>query len=188
MLKKKILFAILLIFNLGLINLKADEIRVIAIVNEDIITSYDLYKEIKLIESLENRKVNNKEKINIVNKIINHKIKHLTTKDKNIKLDEKNINQKVNRILKNSKLDDDNEVKDLILDKVRIETKWNKLILLKFRNKLEVNMNEIEEKFTSKKIKMSKDQMINIEKLNKAAILSKTYFNEIKQKFFIKII
>ena len=170
MLKKRTLFAILLIFNLELINSKADEIRVIAVVNEEIITSYDLYKEVKLIESLENRKVNNKEKINIVNKIINNRIKYLTTKDKNIKLD------------------DDKEVKDLIFEKVRIETKWNKLILLKFRNKLEVNMNEIEEKITSKKTKMSKDQIINIEKMNKAAILSKTYFNEIKQKFFVKII
>ena len=48
-LKKKILFAILLIFNLELINSKADEIRVIAVVNEEIITSYDLYKEVKLM-------------------------------------------------------------------------------------------------------------------------------------------
>jgi hypothetical protein len=188
MLKKRTLFAILLIFNLEIINSKADEIRVIAVVNEEIITSYDLYKEVKLIESLENRIVNNKEKINIINKIINNRIKYLTTKDKNIKLDEKDINQKVDKIIKNSKLDDDKEVKDLIFEKVRIETKWNKLILLKFRNKLEVNMNEIEEKITSKKTKMSKDQIINIEKMNKAAILSKTYFNEIKQKFFIKII
>jgi len=188
MLKKRTLFAILLIFNLEIINSKADEIRVIAVVNEEIITSYDLYKEVKLIESLENRIVNNKEKINIINKIINNRIKYLTTKDKNIKLDEKDINQKVDKIIKNSKLDDDKEVKDLIFEKVRIETKWNKLILLKFRNKLEVNMNEIEEKITSKKTKMSKNQIINIEKMNKATILSKTYFNEIKQKFFIKII
>jgi len=188
MLKKKILFATLLIFSLEIINSKADEIRVIAIVNEQIITSYDLYKEIKLIESLENRKINNNEKINIVNQIINNRIKYLATKDQNIKLDEKDISQKVRKILKNSKLDDDKEVKDLIFEKIRIETKWNKFILLKFRNKLEVNMNEIEEKITSKKTKMSKDQIINIEKMNKAAILSKTYFNEIKQKFFVKII
>ena len=67
--------------------------------------------------------------------------------------------------------------------------KWNKLIAILYSKKLEINMNEIEEKMKIKKIdSKKKEEIIQIEKTKKINILSNTFFNEIKRKYLIKIL
>lgn len=185
---KRIYFVFLIIFNINYFDLKANEIKIIAQVNNEIITSYDLYKEIMLIEALEKRSVKPNEKLALINKIINDKIKELETKKLKIIVNNKDIEKKIKNISKNTSLKENKELFDLIYKKLSVEAKWKKLILIKFRNKLEVNINEINQKIKLKNYQENKDDIINIEKINKATILSKTYFNEVKQKFYIKIL
>lgn len=187
---KKIIiyFVLFVVFKINNIQSKANEIKIIAQVNNEIITSYDLYREIMLVETIEKRNVKSNEKILLINRIINNKIKEFEIKKYKIKIDDSDIEKKINRISENTLLKQNKELLDLIYEKLSIEKKWNKLILRKFRNKLEINMNEINEKIESKKFQKNKDDIIKIEKMNKIAILSKTYFNEVKQKFYIKIL
>ena len=187
---KKIIiyFVLFIIFKINNIQSKANEIKIIAQVNNEIITSYDLYKEIMLVQTIEKRNVKSNEKILLINKIINNKIKEFEIKKYKIEINNSDIEKKINRISENTLLKQNKELLDLMYGKLSIEKKWNKLILIKFRNKLEINMNEIDEKIESKKFQKNKDDIIKIEKMNKIAILSKTYFNEVKQKFYIKIL
>ena len=71
--------------------------------------------------------------------------------------------------------------------KIEISMQWNKLITLLFTNKLEININEIEENIKSKNIDLkNKDEIIKMEKVKKINILSKTHYNKVKQKYLIK--
>ena len=183
----RLLPIVFIIFFYNLVN--ANEIRSIVKVNNYSITNIDLIKEIAFNEILRKRKLNNTEKEVLLSELIEEKIKSIETDKNNIKVKKIDINNRVTQIIQNYKIDEINQkqIREYIFNKVEIAMKWNKLIAILYSKKLEVNMNEIEEKMKIKKIdSKKKEEIIQIEKTKKINIISNTFYNEIKRKYLIK--
>ena len=179
--KKKILIFIL--FLLFITNSYSNSFNILASVNNKLITNYDLFIEIKLLEYLNKRPLNQNEKEIILNEMINNKIKMLEVEKYKITLNELEIDRRVNGLIDGDELVN---LKQRLKEKISTDSKWNNLIYLKFRNKLEINMQEINEKFSSSENQAKKNEIIENEKKKKLNIISKTYFNEIKKNYLVK--
>ena len=179
--KKKILF--FLLFLLFITNSYSNSFNILASVNNKLITNYDLFVEIKLLEYLNKRPLNQNEKEIILNEMINNKIKMLELEKYKITLNELEIERRINSLIDG---DDLMNLKQRLKEKISTDSKWNNLIYLKFRNKLEINMQEINEKFSSSQNQAKKNEIIENEKKKKLNIISKTYFNEIKKNYLVK--
>lgn len=188
--KKKIFFLIFISLFFTFTSARTVEIKSLVTINNTIITNYDLIKNIELIQILENRNVSKNETPMILQNIIEQKVKELELIKYKIQIDQVMLNNKINLIVdKKDYGEKKKEIKEFLLKKIEIQEKWNKLIFLKFANKLEVNINEIDE--IVKKNNLSNDErskVLNNHKNRKINIISKTYFNEIKGKYLIKIL
>ena len=185
----KFIQTILFIFFFCTVN--ANEIRSIVQVDNYSITNVDLLNEIRINEILRQKKLNDTEKKILLKNLIEEKIKKIETSKNNILVDEPKINKQVLQIMSNYNLDESNkqQVKKYMFDKVETSMKWNKLITILFSKKLEINMNEIEEKVKIKNLNVKKkEEMIKVEKTKKINIISNTFFNEVKRKYLIKSI
>jgi hypothetical protein len=187
----KIFHSIILFFILfSFVETKSIEIKVLATVNNQAISNYDLYIEIKIQELLSNRTVNKLQHREILQQMIDETIRGGEVKKNNIPADKKVVNVKINEILSQfpDEIKIDDQIKSNIKSKIENSIKWNNLILIKFRNKIEVNTNEIDQIIKSKGLnEQEKDKITILEKNKKLEVFSKTYFNEVKKKYFVKI-
>lgn len=189
MIKKKYFLLIILCFFIS--RSDALEIKSLVVIDNANITNYDFIKNIELIKILEQREISKSEHQAILSNIIDTKIKELELKNFSLEVNKQKIEKKVNSIfgqkLQNQQINPD--VKKLLIRKIEIEEKWNRLILNKFKNKLEININEINEiaKLSNLSDK-KKEDLIMMQKNKKINIISKTYFNEVKSKYLIKIV
>ena len=187
----KIFFFLILFFNLfSFVETKGVEIKILATVNNQVISNYDLFLEIKSQEILNNRPINKSQHKQILRQMIDELIRESEVKKNNVVADTNTLNIKMNEFLSkfSNKIKLDDYVKSNIKYKIENSIKWNNLILLKFRNKIEINTNEIDQiikfnKFDNQEI----DRITFLEKNKKLQVFSKTYFNEVKKKYFIKI-
>jgi len=188
----KIFFFIIIIYNFSYNILNAEnnkfDINILAKVDNEIITSYDLFLEKKTLELLNNNKINSSQHQILLEKLINERIRYIESKKNNIKIEEKKVEEIYVSIL--AKIKEKNiqtEIKKRIKEKIMIDENWKKLIFFKYGNKIEININEIEDKFKLQKLDLEKrENIINFEKNQKMNVFSKTYFNEIKRKYFIQ--
>lgn len=195
---KHILYIIFFIFTFKTEHLHALEIKIIAKVDEVIITNQDLRKEKVILNYLFNNKIdeNSLDKIALEN-LIETNIKRLEIKKNNILISDSERDKFLKIVLKNNNksLDDfrlktKNKFYEIHLkDKIKTEISWNKLVLNKFSNNISINLDEviaktINENNSSKKI----DILILDEKNKKLQSISETYFNEIKTKTLIKFL
>lgn len=185
----KICIIFLLIFLLEK-NSKSIEIKNLASINNETITNIDLLQEIKIREIIENAKITKSDHAFILQQMIGDKIKKIETDYNKIKISNTLlINQKYNQI-QNTKLKEKKvspSFKKAIIIKIENNYKWNQLISLKYKSKLAINVDEVDEIMKSKKIPEDKrDQIIKIEKSKKLNIFSKTHFNKIKKKYLVR--
>ncbi len=183
----KLFQSIFIIFFFCSVN--ANEIKSIVQVDSYSITNIDLLKEITINEMLKKKKLNDIEKKILLKGLIEQKIKDIETSKNNILVDKNVINVRVAKILANYNLDENShkQIKEFMFNKIEINMKWNKLITILFSKKLEINMNEIEEKIKNKNVDINKkEEMIQKEKTKKINIISNTFFNEVKRKYLIK--
>ena len=171
-------------------DLSSGEIRILAVINNQIISNYDLFIEIKSQELINNRAIEKSQHKQILKQMIDEKIKENEVKKNNISADKKFVDIKTNEIL--SQFSDetklDNHIKSNIKSKIENSIKWNNLILTKFRNKIAINTNEIDQIIKSKDLnEQEKDRISILEKNKKLQVFSQTYFNEVKKKYFTKI-
>jgi len=169
---------------------KSFEIRVLATVNNQSITNYDLFIETKYQELMNNRTVNKSQHKQILNQMINELIKESEVKKNKMSVDKNTVKIKMNEILSqfSNKIKLNDEIKSNIKLKIENSIKWNNLILMKFRNKIEINANEIDQITKYKDLNdQEKENFTILEKNKKLQVFSKTHFNEIKKKYFIKI-
>lgn len=178
------IFNFLFIFFISF-NLSANEIKTLASVDNYSITNYDLFFEISVLEKINNNKVPKNYKNLILNQLINEKVKELEVNKNNILISEQIINESLNRIKKKENIN--NDIKKYLSDKIIVNLKWNKLINLKFGNRLGINMNEINEIMNSNKKSVKKDEIIKLTKNKKINQISLNYFNQIKSNYLIKI-
>lgn len=172
-------------------NLNSMEVKTIATVNNIPISNIDLIYEIKTKEILNSNKINKDQYGYIIQEIINNRIKELETNKLNITFNKAEANTRLESILKkipsNSKID--SGIKNNMKKTIETSLKWNNLIINKYKNKLEININEIDEIAKAKTLtEEEKNRLINFEKTKKLNVISKTYFNEIKRNYYVNIL
>ena len=195
--KTKVILLLLLFF---FINNTAysKKIEIIAKVNNDIITNIDLYKEYQLYEFISKSKLNldSQAKQRFLNTLINHQIKKSELKKYNVNIKSDIIIKRINLILK-SKNSNADELKSLNLynffyDRVETEMKWVELIRKMFRNRLNINTKEVENKVSENNDKNFSKQdynnLIRLEKNKKMAVYNQTFFNEIKLNYLVNVL
>tara|TARA_E500000178_G_scaffold148441_1_gene148119 strand:- start:555 stop:1124 length:570 start_codon:yes stop_codon:yes gene_type:complete len=187
---KIFLFFIVFLIFFSFAETKSLEIKVLATVNDQVISNYDLFIEIKSQELLNKEPIKKSQHEQILQQMINETIRESEVKKNNISLDKNTVKVKMNEILSqfSSEIKLDDQIKSNIKSKVTNSIKWNNLILRKFRNKIEINTNEINQVIKSKNLNnQEKQKIINLEKNKKLQVFSKNHFSQIKKKYHIKI-
>ena len=143
------------------------ENRIIYKINNEIITSYDLKRELKYL-SLINPKILNLDKNEIFKisekSIIREKIKKIEILNyiDEIKLDENYTNQLIKNAYSKMGIKDFNEFKkkidsmnislEVFVEKITIEALWNQMIYEKYKTKIKIDKSKLENEISSKKI------------------------------------
>lgn len=184
----KLYIFIVLFFNLEN-TVKSFEVKNLASIDNKIITNIDLIQEVKIKELLDNVKIKKNNYSFVLQQMIGDKIKKIETENNKIEVPKEIVNNQYD-ILKKNKLKDkkiSQNLKRAIIFKIEDTYKWNKLISLKYRNKLAINIDEINEIMKTNKIPEDKrDQIVQIERNKKLNTFSKTHFNKVKKKYLVK--
>ena len=196
---KKVLF---LFFFLITQSLDAEQkLTLVARVNNEIITSIDISNEIAVIRLL-NKNVdpnNPSVKQAALENAINEILKTSEIKKNNIETSNKNrIDQQYAELLK--KITQDNpsiskNIKVKIYNKMQLDYAWNALIAKKYSWKVNINMNEVDQKLENTKEKTGdqskllaiKEDLITIEKNKKLSIYSDNHLEQIKKRSLINL-
>ena len=163
-------------------NLKAIENKILFKIDNEIITSIEIFKYSNyLVEIDQNiRNLNNKEVFELAkNLLIKEKIKKIKLENEGVKLDidEKILDNYIKSIFSNKGINNFNQYKeflnnleieaDFMKEKLIINLTWNNLIFNKFSSKLKINRDEL-------KKKINDQNNIN----SKSYLLSEIFFEE----------
>ncbi len=203
--KKK--FFIFVIFILFFYNSPSKSVtnNVLATIDNSIITELDLKKEIEFIKFINKSEIDsNSEKVkkNIIDTLIDRKIKKIEIDNAKIEITEKEIENYTYNYLANYKINDEilhsfyntqqiekNYLKNLLI----IEIGWTKLIRQIYESRININITEINEeiKKESKNFEDSeklKNQIINIEKNKVLNKFGNNHLEKSKKKYLIKFL
>ena len=203
--KKKIFIFISLILFFYNSPSKSVTNNVIATIDNSIITELDLKKEIEFIKFINKSEIdNNSQKVrsDVIEILIDRKIKKIEIDNAKIGITEKEIENYTYNYLINYKINDEilnsffnthqiekNYLKNLII----VEMGWTKLIRQIYESRININITEINEEIkkeskNSEDSEKLKNQIINIEKnkvLNKFGI---SHLEKSKKKYLIKFL
>jgi len=204
--KKKLFFLlILLLFNIFQVEGKQLTNNVLVSIDNSIITELDVNKEINFLKFIKNDQATNTSELlkkEIINTLIDRKIKDIETNYYKIDVSEKEIENSLYNYLESIKINSEtlnsfynkNEIeKDYLKNVIKIDLKWSKLIRQMYEDRLNVNLTEVnkqleqEQKNTEDNEKF-KNQLISIEQnklLNKFAA---THLEKSKKKYLIKFL
>lgn len=179
--------------------------NVIATIDNSIITELDLKKEIEYIKFINKSEIdNNSEKVrrNVIETLIDRKIKKIEIDNAKIEITEKDIenytynyliNYKINDEILNSFFNTQQIEKSYLKNLIIVEMGWTKLIRQIYESRININITEINEEIkkeskNSEDSEKLKNQIINIEKnkvLNKFGI---SHLEKSKKKYLIKFL
>ena len=195
---KKVLFLFFFLISHSLDTEQA--LTLVARVNSEIITSIDISNEIAVIKLLNKNVDPNSSGVKqaALENAINEILKTSEIKKNNIETSNKNrIDQQYAELLK--KITQDNpsiskNIKVKIYNKMQLDYAWNALIAKKYSWKVNINMNEIDQKLKNTKEKTddqskllaTKEELIMIEKNKKLSIYSNNHLEQIKKRSLIK--
>ncbi len=203
--KKIIFFLILIEFTLFRVEAKQLTNNVIVSIDSSIITELDVNKEINFLKFMNNNQATNNSEIlkkEIINSLIDRKIKDIETNFYKIDVSEKEIENSLYSYLERIKITNEtlnsfyikNEIeKDYLKNVIKIDLRWSKLIRQMYEGRLNVNLTEVnrqleqEQKSTDDNEKF-KNQLIILEQnklLNKFAA---THLEKSKKKYLIKFL
>jgi len=204
--KKKLFFLlILLLFNIFQVEGKQLTNNVLVSIDNSIITELDVNKEINFLKFINKDQTTNTSELlkkEIINTLIDRKIKDIETNYYKIDVSEKEIENSLYNYLESIKINSEtlnsfynkNEIeKDYLKNVIKIDLKWSKLIRQMYVGRLNVNLTEVnrqleqEQKNTEDNEKF-KNQLITIEQnklLNKFAA---THLEKSKKKYLIKFL
>ena len=203
---KKIIFFLILI-ELTLFRVEAKQLtnNVIVSIDNSIITELDVNKEINFLKFINNNQDTNNSEIlkkEIINALIDRKIKDIETNFYKIDVSEKEIENSLYSYLERIKITNETlnsfynkkEIeKDYLKNVIKIDLRWSKLIRQMYEGRLNVNLTEVnrqlevEQKSVDDNEKF-KNQLIIIEQnklLNKFAA---THLEKSKKKYLIKFL
>ena len=203
--KKKIFIFISLILFFYNSPSKSVTNNVIATIDNSIITELDLKKEIEYIKFINKLEIdNNSEKVrrNIIETLIDRKIKKIEIDKAKIEITEKEIenytynyliNYKINDEILNSFFNTQQIEKNYLKNLIIVEMGWTKLIREIYESRININITEINEE-VKKESKNSEDnekiknQIINLEKNKVLNKFSTTHLEKSKKKYLIKFL
>ena len=203
--KKIIFFLILIEFTLFRVDAKQLTNNVIVSIDNSIITELDVNKEINFLKFINNYQTTNNSQIlkkEIINALIDRKIKDIETTFYKIDVSEKEIENSLYNYLERIKITNENlnsfyiknEIeKDYLKNLIKIDLKWSKLIKQMYEGRLNVNLTEVNRQLEQEQKSVDdnekfKNQLIIIEQnklLNKFAA---THLEKSKKKYLIKFL
>lgn len=181
-------------------NLYADEknYKIVKLVNEKVITNYDLEQRIKIYSSLNNVMIN-KENLDVVaNKILNTMIDEILQleqiKKYNIFIEDSEINDYINRVY----LSESNDIKDfklnfknnnldinILKESIRIMIGWNSLTNRLYYRTSEIDENELK-KIMQNNLDMTKEQAENYLLQSQIGLRAKKLLRDIRAEATIE--
>jgi hypothetical protein len=198
---------LLLFFVFFLTNSEAKQLNnnVIVSIDNTIITDLDINKEINFLKFInKDQTANNPElfKKEIVNSLIDRKIKDIETNYFKIEVSEKEIDINLYSYLERIKINNEiinsfynqNEIeKDYLRNIIKIDMKWSKLVRQLYESRLNVNLTEV-----NKELEKEQNNSVDDEKLKKQLIIteqnkllnkfSATHLEKSKKKYLIKFL
>ncbi len=201
--KKIIFFLILIEFTLFRVEAQQLTNNVIVSIDNSIITELDVNKEINFLKFINNDQATNNIEIlkkEIINTLIDRKIKDIETTFYKIEVSEKEIENSLYNYLEKIKITNENlnsfyiknEIeKDYLKNSIKIDLKWSKLIKQMYEGRLNVNLTEVNRQLEQEQKSIDdnekfKNQLIILEQnklLNKFAA---THLEKSKKKYLIK--
>jgi hypothetical protein len=178
---------------------------VIVSIDNSIITDLDINKEINFLKFINKDQVTNSPELfkkEIINSLIDRKIKDIETNYFKIEVSEKEMENNLYNYLERMKINNEilnsfynqNEIeKDYLKNIIKIDMKWSKLIRQMYESRLNVNLTEVnkelekEQKNTTDDEKLKKQLIINEQSklINK---FSATHLEKSKKKYLIKFL
>jgi len=196
---------LLIFFVLFFTNSKAKQLmnNVIVSIDNSIITELDINKEINFLKFVNKDQATGSSepfKKEIINSLIDRKIKDIETNSFKIEVSEKEIENNLYSYLERMKINNEilnsfynqNEIeKDYLKNIIKIDMKWSKLIRQMYESRLNVNLTEVNRELEKKDAeddeKLKKQLIINEQNklLNK---FSATHLEKSKKKYLIKFL
>ena len=203
--KKKIFLLLFFVFFLTNSIAKQLTNNVIVSIDNSIITDLDINKEINFLKFINKDQTNNNPELfkkEIINSLIDRKIKDIETNYFKIEVSEKEIENNLYNYLERMKINNEilnsfynqNEIeKDYLKNIIKIDMKWSKLIRQMYESRLNVNLTEV-----NKEIAKEQNNAADDEKLKKQLIVteqnkllnkfSTTHLEKSKKKYLIKFL
>ena len=197
----------LLIFVFFLTNSEAKQLtnNVIVSIDNTIITDLDINKEVNFLKFINKDQTANNPKLfkkEIINSLIDRKIKDIETNYFKIEVSEKEIDINLYSYLERIKINNEiinsfynqNEIeKDYLKNIIKIDMKWSKLIRQLYESRLNVNLTEV-----NKELEKEQNNSADDEKLKRQLIIteqnkllnkfSATHLEKSKKKYLIKFL
>ena len=203
--KKIIFFLILIEFTLFKVEAKQLTNNVIVSIDNSIITELDVNKEINFLKFINNDQTSSNAEIfkkEIINILIDRRIKDIETTYYKIDVSEKEIENNLYNYLEKIKITNENlnsfyiknEIeKDYLKNVIKIDLRWSKLIRQMYESRLNVNLTEVNRQLEQEQKSVDdnekfKNQLIILEQnklLNKFAT---THLEKSKKKYLIKFL
>ena len=203
---KKVIFLLILIISTSFrVQAKQLTNNVIVSIDNSIITELDVNKEINFLKFISDNKATNNSEIlkkEIINALIDRKIKDIETNFYKIDISEKEIENSLYNYLEKIKITNENlnsfyiknEIeKDYLKNVIKIDLRWSKLIRQMYEGRLNVNLTEVNKQLEQEQKSVDenekfRNQLIIIEQnklLNKFAA---THLEKSKKKYLIKFL
>ena len=196
---------LLIFFVLFFTNSKAKQLtnNVIVSIDNSIITELDINKEINFLKFVNKDQATGSSepfKKEIINSLIDRKIKDIETNYFKIEVSEKEIENNLYSYLERMKINNEilnsfynqNEIeKDYLKNIIKIDMKWSKLIRQMYESRLNVNLTEVNrelEKKDAEDDEKLKKQLIITEQNKLLNKFSATHLEKSKKKYLIKFL
>ena len=185
---KKIFLLIFFVFFFTNSEAKQLTNNVIVSIDNTIITDLDINKEINFLKFINKDQAVNKPELlkkEIVNNLIDRKIKDIETNYFKIEVSEKEIEINIYNYLERIKINNEiinsfynqNEIeKDYLKNIIKIDMKWSKLIRQLYESRLNVNLTEV-----NKELEKEQSNSVDDEKLKRQLIITEQ--NKLLNKF-----
>ena len=196
---------LLIFFVLFLTTSKAKQLtnNVIVSIDNSIITELDINKEINFLKFVNKDQATGSSELfkkEIINSLIDRKIKDIETNSFKIEVSEKEIENNLYSYLERMKINNEilnsfynqNEIeKDYLKNIIKIDMKWSKLIRQMYESRLNVNLTEVNrelEKKDAEDDEKLKKQLIITEQNKLLNKFSATHLEKSKKKYLIKFL
>jgi hypothetical protein len=203
--KKKIFLLLFFVFFLTNSIAKQLTNNVIVSIDNSIITDLDINKEINFLKFINKDQTNNNPELfkkEIINSLIDRKIKDIETNYFKIDVSEKEVENNLYNYLERMKINNEilnsfynqNEIeKDYLKNIIKIDMKWSKLIRQMYESRLNVNLTEVnreleKEQKNAEDDEKLKKQLIVAEQNKLLNKFSTTHLEKSKKKYLIKFL